>query len=85
MGANDTPELMCLSSFLKYFLKSTVTLHLALCLFLKISLFLAVLGIHCCVGFSLAVMTYSSLECVASHCDGSLVAEHRLSSSGAWA
>ena len=40
-------------------------------------------GLHCCVGFSLAVMTYSSLECVASHCDGSLVAEHGLSSSGA--
>ena len=39
--------------------------------YIYLFLYLAVLGIHCCVGFSLAVMTYSSLECVASHCDGS--------------
>ena len=46
------PELMFLSSFLKYFLKSTVTLHLALCLFLKMFIF----G---CAGYSLLCGVFS--------------------------
>ena len=75
------PEGLCFFFLFKIFFEIMGHITFGVMSLFKNNFILAVLGLHCCVGSSLVVMTSSSLGCFtwAYHCDGSLVAEHGLS------